>query len=94
MSAKNAVSRWLTRRELADDLRVTVETVDSLVERGKLPRPVYLSPRLPRFDRHAVDAKLGVTRKLDASALWDEAINGTNAKARPARQEAARGRLR
>lgn len=88
----NNNSRWMTRRELADELRVSVDTVDSLVQRGKLPKPIYLTPRLPRFDRLEVDAKLGIARKMDQSAIWDEAMYGTAAKARPARPKTARGR--
>lgn len=85
------IPRWITRSELARDLSVSVETVDALVAKGKLPKPVYLTPRLPRFDRMAVNAKLSGNRKLDASTLWDEAMNGKVTQTRSARPKATRG---
>ena len=94
MKAANSNSRWMTRQELAADLRVSVETVDALVAKGKLPKPIYLTPRLPRFDRAAVEAKLTGSRKMDATAMWDEAMNGTDTEARSARPKAARRRVR
>ncbi len=83
--------RWMTRRELAADLRVSVDTIRALEAQGKLPKPNYLTPRLPRYDRHAVDEALGLNSKKNASSEWDGAFS---VPANSTHQKAARRRIR
>ncbi|MGY0794117.1 helix-turn-helix transcriptional regulator [Azospirillum argentinense] len=66
-------SRWMTRKELTAELRVSVDTVRTLETQGKLPKPVYLTPRLPRYDRQAVEAALGVVQ-TDADARYADEV--------------------
>lgn len=90
----SALPRWMTRAMLARDLCVSEDTVDALVAQGKLPKPVYLTPRLPRWDRHAVDEALGVARTMGDSQFADEVFNALTRAKRPKGQKAARGRNR
>ena len=50
--------RYLNLSEVADYLSVSRTTVQQLTRSGTLPQPIYLTPRLPRWDRQAVDAAL------------------------------------
>lgn len=85
-------SRWMTRKELAAELRVSVETVRTLEVQGKLPKPFYLTPRLPRYDRQAVEAALGVVQ-TDADARYaDEVFSALEGKRRPKGGERAHRR--
>lgn len=49
-------TRYLDLQGVADYLSIGRTTVQQLVERNVLPKPIYLTPRLPRWDRHALDA--------------------------------------
>ena len=35
---------YFTKRQVADTLGVSIDTVDRMVDRGSLPRPIKLSP--------------------------------------------------
>jgi excisionase family DNA binding protein len=52
-----STTRWLTRSEAAERLRVKPRTIDTYARTGKLPR-YYLagSTRAPRFRAEDVDA--------------------------------------
>lgn len=73
--------RYLSTTDLAAYLGVSRNMVDRLVKSGRLPQPVYLTKRLPRWDREAVDAALGKSlksadRTLEAIDAWFQG-NGT-----------------
>lgn len=87
-----AAPRWMTRQELAHDLRVSEDTIRALEAQGKLPKANYLTPRLPRYDRHAVDEALGLASKKDASSEWDGAFRATTPNSK--NQKAPRRRIR
>lgn len=56
---KNAQNqRLVSRGEVADQLRVSPQTVDKLVQRGALPAPIVRSGRIVRFDGGAIDRVL------------------------------------
>ncbi|WP_175429669.1 helix-turn-helix transcriptional regulator [Azospirillum argentinense] len=90
----DALARWMTRSELAKELRVSEDTVRSLEAQGKLPPPVYLTPRLPRYDRLAVDAALGQVRNTDDAQFADKVFNAIASQKRPKGAKAPRGRHR
>lgn len=46
------------RREIAERLGISPQSVDRLVERGALPEPILKSGKIQRWDRTAVDAAL------------------------------------
>ncbi len=51
--------RWLDRSALAAHLCVSPFSITRLVREGRIPAPSYhLGPKLPRWDRQAVDATL------------------------------------
>lgn len=69
--------RYLSPKDMAAYLSVSRNMVDRLVDAGKLPKPVYLTPKLPRWDREKVDAAIGRTAKstdttLEAIDAWFE----------------------
>jgi predicted DNA-binding transcriptional regulator AlpA len=77
-------ARYLGRRDLAAYLSCSENKVDDMVRKGKLPEPVYLEPRMPRWDREAVDTALsGKVNKTD----WYGAIDAEFAKRRPAKAQ-------
>lgn len=90
------MSRYLDARTLADYLSISRTMVDQLVERGRLPKPIELTPRLKRWDREAVDAALAgtplsVQRGRAASDIVRGIADGL-AQGRSARPKAAQGR--
>lgn len=52
------MSAYLTAREVAARLKITRNTVDVLVRRGKIPPPIRLGSRLLRWDARALDAAM------------------------------------
>ena len=53
-------ARWLDRDRTANHICVRVYQLRRLVKSGKIPTPSYhLGPRLPRWDRLALDAAMG-----------------------------------
>jgi predicted DNA-binding transcriptional regulator AlpA len=52
------VARYLSAQDVAAYMRISRSMVDHLVEAGKLPRPIPLTPRLKRWDKEAIDAAL------------------------------------
>ncbi|MDB5409275.1 MAG: hypothetical protein JWL84_4187 [Rhodospirillales bacterium] len=50
--------RFLSVSDVAKRIGISRGMVDILVRKGVLPAPVELTPRLKRWDRHAVDAAL------------------------------------
>jgi predicted DNA-binding transcriptional regulator AlpA len=50
--------RYLSVKGVAIYLSVSRGTVLSLVESGRLPKPVYLTPKLPRWDRDEIDRRM------------------------------------
>lgn len=55
--------RYLSASDLAAYLSISRTMVATLVESGRLPQPVYLTPKLPRWDREAVDEAMGKSLK-------------------------------
>lgn len=55
--------RYLSATALAQYLDMSRNMVDALVRSGKLPKPVYLTTRMPRWDREQVDAALARSSK-------------------------------
>ncbi|MCX8003355.1 MAG: hypothetical protein N2688_00105 [Burkholderiaceae bacterium] len=52
--------RWLGPAEAAAYLSIRPDRLMPLVRAGRIPRPCYaLGPRRPRWDRLALDARLG-----------------------------------
>ena len=47
----------MTKREVADLLKVCQKTVENLVRRGLLPRPIYVG-RLPRWHRSEIERSI------------------------------------
>lgn len=50
--------RYLTADQVCDYLSVSRGTIDKLVREKRIPAPIMLTPRLPRWDRLAIDATL------------------------------------
>ncbi|WP_198005664.1 helix-turn-helix transcriptional regulator [Thioalkalivibrio thiocyanodenitrificans] len=46
----------ITRHEAAEILRVSLRTLDALIERGRVPRPISLGGRRLYFHREQLDA--------------------------------------
>lgn len=67
------VGRYLTRDDVARYLRVGRNMVDRLVQQRVIPKPIYLTPRLPRWDREAIDRAVA-GGNAGASSSWDDAI--------------------
>lgn len=79
--------KYLSAKDLAVYLSVSRTMVDRLVESGRLPQPIYLTPSLPRWDRDAVDAAMGKTlksadRTLEEIDAWFERDGQTAAQRR------------
>jgi predicted DNA-binding transcriptional regulator AlpA len=46
----------LTREEAARHVRVSETLFDEMVKDGRMPKPVYMTPRKPVWNRHRVEA--------------------------------------
>jgi predicted DNA-binding transcriptional regulator AlpA len=46
--------KWITRRDVAEMLGVTIRTVDRYAKSGLIPAPVHFSPNCVKFDEDAV----------------------------------------
>lgn len=55
--------RYLSAADLAAYIGASRNMIAALVSKGRLPKPIYLTPRMPRWDREAVDAMLGKCAK-------------------------------
>jgi|JI10StandDraft_1071094.scaffolds.fasta_scaffold77940_2 predicted DNA-binding transcriptional regulator AlpA len=60
---KNDSDVLMTKREIAEYLRLSVSRIGYYITNGILPKPSYLSPRTPRWRKSEIDAMLD---KLDA----------------------------
>lgn len=70
-------ARYLDARGVAEYLSISRAMVDVLVRRGKLPRPIFLTPRLPRWDREAIDRALaGQPASLHAGKSTSDIVRG------------------
>ena len=78
------LEQFLTRAELAAERRVSVDTIDRMVQRGELPPPRKLSPRrlgwrrrdvypitLESADAVATFADSGSDREASATRTWE-----------------------
>jgi predicted DNA-binding transcriptional regulator AlpA len=93
----SADPRYLDQQAVAAYLMISRAMVGQLVERGKLPPPVELTPRLKRWDRQAIDAALASGAAGPLRPSLDSATRGivddiVTAQRRPARHEAPRRR--
>ncbi len=88
-------ARYLDLCGLAEYLSVSRTAVLQMVKVGRLPQPIRLSPRLPRWDRLAVDAALASAGEAGVQS-HDEIVrrvaDGLAAQGRPTRSQAARRR--
>ncbi|WP_354585010.1 helix-turn-helix transcriptional regulator [Roseomonas mucosa] len=58
----------LSPPKLAERLGISLPTVWRITAEGRIPRPVYLAPRMPRWRLSEVMAALETTRALPAEA--------------------------
>ncbi len=72
--------RWLCAPDAARYISVSLSTFYRFTRQGSLPQPVYLSARLPRWDRLALDRMLAgdsensiQSRSADADTAFKEA---------------------
>ncbi|MBS4046548.1 MAG: hypothetical protein KG075_09430 [Alphaproteobacteria bacterium] len=75
-------ARFLSRRGLAAYLSCSENKIRDMVRRGRLPAPVYLEPRMPRWDREAVDSV--VLKDANRGKDWYGAIDAEFEKHRKA----------
>lgn len=73
--------RYLSATDLAQYIGASRNKITALVRQGRLPEPVYLTKRMPRWDREKVDAMLGKSSKSDDPIM--DAINAAEQKRRP-----------
>lgn len=82
---------YLSADSLAQRLDVSRNTVLRLAESGAIPKPIYLGPKLPRWDWGAVQAAIaknagiGAPSQIDADQIAEEAANAI-AQGRPHRK--------
>lgn len=73
--------RYLDLNGVASYLSVSRTTVQRLVERKALPDPVYLSPKLPRWDAREIDEAIArkvpkrAPSRVDFDQITEEAVN-------------------
>lgn len=60
---------WLTRKEAADRLQISVKTLDRLVKEGAVPKPTKLGKRILRWWRDDLDAGLRCSRATDVDRM-------------------------
>ncbi len=75
--------RYLDLAALADYLSISKGSVQSLVEKGRLPQPVRFSTRLIRWDREAVD--ISIAKGAGVGPVLDQDKRGAHAEARQLR---------
>lgn len=56
---KNDSDVLMTKREIAEYLRLTVSRIGYYRQHGILPEPIYLSSRSPRWRRSDIDEMIG-----------------------------------
>lgn len=81
---------WLGLSGLAEYLSVSTETVQKLVAEGRLPRPIYLTPRLPRWRLADIDATLTKGVEKDWQAIIEERLNAKEAARQDGKTDARR----
>ncbi len=71
--------RYLTADQVCEYLSISRGTIDKLVREKRIPAPIMLTPRLPRWDRLAIDAALAGTalsptadREMQIDAWFEE----------------------
>lgn len=74
--------RYLSKRDLATYLSISENKVADMVRKRKLPDPIYLEPRMPRWDREAVD--MAVNRNANRTTDWYRSIDAEFEKRSPA----------
>lgn len=60
---------WLTRKEAAQRLQVSLKTFDRLVREGVVPKPAKLGERITRWWRDDLDAGLRCSRTTDVDRM-------------------------
>ena len=73
---------YLSRASLAAYLEMSGTQVDRLVAQGRLPPPVYVTPRMPRWHVADVDAAMGKCAKSTDPIM--EAIHAPPSQRGPA----------
>lgn len=81
--------RYLSRKDLAAYLSCSENKVDDMVRRGRLPKPVYLEPRMPRWDREKVD--IAMAADANKAVDWYARIDAEFDKHRPAKAQRRHG---
>ena len=57
---------WINKRELAEHLSIKPRAINYLVKTGRLPRGVFISPRVPLWDLTVIEKALA---KMQEDAL-------------------------
>ena len=86
-------SRWMTRREAAEHLKVSLRTLDNLRAYHDLPA-THLIGRVVRFDRVALDAWAAARTHIEVDPAPGPARRGGTSRAhrlRPQPQVSRRG---
>lgn len=60
-----AEPRYLNARDTAHYLSIGVSTLHQLVNAGRLPKPIVLTPRVKRWDKVAIDQAIAAGRVPD-----------------------------
>jgi predicted DNA-binding transcriptional regulator AlpA len=42
--------KYLTKKQVAKKLNISINTVSNMVKNNRLPKPIYLSKRMPRWN--------------------------------------------
>jgi len=58
-----ATNEYLTPTQAASVLKISKRTLMRQVAAGRLPAPVYIASRCPRWSRRALDARLAAMAK-------------------------------
>ena len=69
-----SMRKYGTRDEVAKELGISTKTVDRLVGRGALPRPVRLSARCVRFDMVELAAFLDDAKQVVRGSVTAEGV--------------------
>jgi len=82
---------YMSRATLADELDISESTVDDMVKRGVLPKPVKLSAGCVRWRWETVDRALASMGEANQQSQGDKGNDGVQ-RAIQAAKECGRGR--
>ena len=76
-------TRLLTARDLMERLNLSRTGIYRLLRKGDLPRPLYLTPKLPRWPEVAIESWLaapGLTVSLAFARTWQRTARSSGPK--------------